>query len=883
MLGRRPHFQSLRFSGWLLVAVPALPGVLLAAAYAVFDAVRSDTAVTAAGLRALAPALARDAARRLDSAADLQALMHETLRRHGDLGDIQVRRPEGETLHAAARVAGLDGALARLIALLAPEPEPIVVPLGDPGPVLQLTPLPPERNPRLHARVAGLLLAMAAAFVFTLVPTGFAIVRLARRQAQLARVALDLASGRLDARAPRQTGVTDALAQGINRLGQQLAETRGLLREQAERDLPMLRNDLLRSNTRLRATEEALAQAQSTAMNRGEMLAHMTHELRTPLAAIVGHADLLAAGPLAPEAAEHVETLRKSARGLLAMINDLLDWSRIEAGKLTLNSGEFALGDCVEEIIELLAPLAYEKDLELVHILYHDVPSHLVGDAGRLKQVMTNLLSNAIKFTQRGEVVLRVMKEREDAHRVTLNISVADTGIGIPPEMHKRLFEPYQQAAGQSRGGTGLGLAITRRLVERMGGSMSVQSVPGQGSTFSAVLTLALPEVLTPPVRLEGLRGLHVWLHEPHRTAQLALLHCLEYWGMSVRVLDTASELLASMRPAPEDRGPDLIILGLRMRDAEDAAVREILAAGRQHPAPLLGLVNSVSRSQQQALLDAGASACLPKSLPRRALYDALGELARRKEAATRVVKPLMQRTVLVADNNLANRRFIATLLATMGAEVIEAHDGLSAVAAWHVRRPDFLLLDIHMPGLDGLAVAREIRTREGASRHAVILGISAHLEDEERRQLALSGMDGELLKPFDQRQLLRALGPWLQLSASPPPSAVDPTERLVTDPQLLALLTEELPAQLRELEEAYARADADAARSAAHQVHGTASFYRLRPLKLAAHRLEQHLAEPIPVAQHPRLRDDMAAVRGAVMEVLRELRQPAGGTATAG
>ena len=232
----------------------------------------------------------------------------------------------------------------------------------------------------------------------------------------------------------------------------------------------------------------ALAETQDSARAQSELFSNLSHELRTPLTAILGYADLLRRSGLNEEQGQQLNTLDKSARALLSMINDLLDWSRIEAGHLRLNQESFSLQDTVEDTTALLAPLAYEKALELVQIVYHDVPQRLAGDGPRLRQILTNLISNAIKFTENGEVVVRVMREREEGDRVWLRFAVSDTGIGIVPEQQRRLFQPFHQVGRSSRGGSGLGLSITRRLAELMGGRVELESTPGQGSVFSAVL-----------------------------------------------------------------------------------------------------------------------------------------------------------------------------------------------------------------------------------------------------------------------------------------------------------------------------------------------------------------------------------------------------------
>ncbi|MFP5305217.1 MAG: sensor histidine kinase [Gammaproteobacteria bacterium] len=316
-------------------------------------------------------------------------------------------------------------------------------------------------------------------------------VSLELRAATLALRAI--AHGRNEQRLPEPaSGMLAELARSANRIGDELGalsrELDGRVAEQTRR-LREERDGLLAQNQTLRT---AAGQAQDEARAQSEMLSSLSHELRTPLTGILGYADLLRRSGLNAEQAQQLETLEKSARSLLSMINDLLDWSRIEAGRLRLNEETLDVIDTVEDTCALLAPLAYEKDLELVRIVYHDVPRQVRGDSQRLRQILTNLLSNAIKFTESGEVVVRVMREREEAARTWLRFSVTDTGIGISEEQQARLFQPYRQVGRAQRGGSGLGLSIVRKLSELMGGEVALRSSPGRGSTFSVLLPCKL-------------------------------------------------------------------------------------------------------------------------------------------------------------------------------------------------------------------------------------------------------------------------------------------------------------------------------------------------------------------------------------------------------
>ncbi|MFC4253242.1 hybrid sensor histidine kinase/response regulator [Sinimarinibacterium flocculans] len=691
-----------------------------------------------------------------------------------------------------------------------------------------------------------------------------AVLALRRSARDIGAVALGLRAlsmGRAEQRMPdHRRGALGELADAGDRIAEQVDALRSRFDAhvgEQTRHLRGERDGLLAQNQQLRS---AAAAAHEEARAQSELVASLSHELRTPLTGILGYADLLRRSGLDAEQAHQLDTLEKSARALLAMINDLLDWSRIEAGRLRLNEEPLDVIDTVEDTTALLEPLAYDKDLELVRIVYHDVPRQVRGDAQRLRQILTNLLSNAIKFTDRGEVVLRVMREREEAGRTWLRFSVTDTGIGISAEQQQRLFQPYRQLGRNARGSSGLGLSIVRKLVELMGGEVGLDSTPGKGSTFSVLLPCKLMvNAESSPAFDPRLSERSVWLLEGHATSRLALVHWLEFWGLHVRSFALATELADALRAGANK--PDLVILGIKPGDRGTPAVGAILAACAEHQPPLLALVASAALPVHEQLRDAGAAACHAKAIGRDRLHDEILRLITASPATEQ--QPLAGRRVLVADNNLVNRRYLGALCRRLGLEVIEAGDGRSALQQWLRERPPIVLLDAHMPELDGPGCAREIRAAEsGDSPRCRILAVSAHLEPEERHHFLQSGADAVLIKPFDERALLRKLDPAL---VGPPPAAA----RLTADPELLALLREELPLQLRDLETAFDAHDLAAARDAAHTLRGTAAFYHLPTLRQTASALEEWLLRSETLQAGAENRRELHSVRRAVDDAL--------------
>ncbi|HSW13919.1 MAG TPA: response regulator, partial [Solimonas sp.] len=442
-----------------------------------------------------------------------------------------------------------------------------------------------------------------------------------------------------------------------------------------------------------------------------------------------------------------------------------------------------------------------------------------------------------------------------------LRFAISDTGVGIAPEQQRRLFQPFHQVGRSQRGGSGLGLSITRRLAELMGGRVELESELGKGSTFSAVLpfrTAPADKLATQPLQERV-----AWIHETHPISRLALTHWLEFWGLQVRAFDSISRLNEALQHSAL---PDVVIAGLKEIYADDPEVLGLCRRCEGRRPPLLMLVATASLEVHQSLRSAGAAASHAKSMGRRVLQAELIRLISSPSASER---PLAGRHALVADNNPVNRRYIATLCAGLGLEVTEADDGLQALTQWRARPGEFLLLDAHMPEMDGPTCASEVRRLESEDKarpRARILAISAYLEPHERRGFLEAGADEILLKPFDERQLLRALAPAVQ------PGSAPVSTMLTEDPDLLALLREELPQQFSELEQACSASALERARESAHQLHGTAAFYHLNGLRQSTAALELGLKRTGAIEGDARIGELLHAVRTSVAETLSDI-----------
>jgi signal transduction histidine kinase/DNA-binding response OmpR family regulator len=748
-------------------------------------------------------------------------------------------------------------------------------------------------------------LVLAGSVVVVLFVSLYVSTYLARPIRKLAAAATRLAKGDLSARVSVSAGgEVQTLVESFNSMAEDLnksiatrdaslesLETEVVERKKAERELKQQAQELSAART---AAERAVRA-------KSDFLATMSHEIRTPINGMLGMTELLLHTDLDERQLRFARTAHSSGEALLHVVNDILDYSKIEAGKLELSEAPFDVRELIEDLGQVFADSAQSKGVELLCAVATDLQTRVVGDSGRLRQVLTNLLGNAVKFTAKGEIVVRVVGTAQDASSVALRFEVSDTGMGIPCAAQEHVFESFSQADGSTtrqHGGTGLGLAISRRLVTLMGGSMDLVSEPGQGSTFGFDVRLRRQPEAAAGLSIQPLR-VRALIVDPNPTSRAIVAEMLQCWGCAADHAEEGEHGLALLRAAVG--GEQAYDLAIFDQNAAAMPGHEFARAVREEPALadtgliMFGSIQDVTTAHEPT----DTVLHLTKPVRQSELFNALLAIvdeertAEPKTSLHAVETPSLGGNLLVVEDNIVNQEVALTMLEMMDCEADIAGNGLEALQALQQRSYDAILMDCQMPEMDGFAATREIRRRERAGELPgtnIIVALTADALPGDKQHCLDAGMDAYLCKPFSIEDLQGALDPLLSGASVPRESAPAPANDPVLNQsvldslralqkrgkkgvlaRILGIYLERAPLLLQAVVTAVSGGDAKQIRQAAHDLKGSSANVGAARLAELCAELELLGSNEDTTAAHRLLAEIEAEYRTAYAALTRE------------
>ncbi len=748
--------------------------------------------------------------------------------------------------------------------------------------------------------LAGLLIASAIAMRASL-----NIVSPINRVVQAFR---DFGNNQLDTRVSvRSRGETALLERGFNELATEIQMARERMEAQIEQSTADLRETL--EAVEIQNVELDLARKRAEESNRikSEFLANISHEIRTPMNAIFGYTQLLARTSTGDAQKDYIQTIQRSAESLLALLEDVLNLSRIEAGRVEVESSSFNLEELLEEIITIMAPSAYDKGLDLIWHPRSSLPSRLKGDPVKLRQIISNLLSNACKFTDTGSVKVETEIHRTTSDDGLLRLSIIDTGIGISQEDHRRLFQAFTQldsSSARRHQGAGLGLVICDQLTRLMGGRITVESEPGQGSRFTIEIPIKLDSVIEAPketIHAVCLLGPDQELTEAVAqrlgnldcpVASIALPERPDDWPRIFQALDVEYPVAICVLPRRHIHSSGI-----------HKALKQAMSESPFPPQRWIILASSQDKAELSEIQQKTGAGCLPLTLSRQALGSALKTIHQGRslhpesppeEHDSAVLHRLDGLRLMVVEDNRINRHLVLEFLQSAGAEVRTAEDGHEALKVAEHWQPDLVLMDIQLPGMDGLETSQKLRADFGFDK-TPILALTASASEEEHKRCLDGGLDGVLVKPVRAEAMIdrirRALDDYQkkrrekaspedaventdaspgQLTTAPAqPMGRDPDGRL--RPEIAGMVESDLPAQLDKARQYLKEGDLDGLDSEVHTMKGTAAFCGFRALQGNCETIREIIHGNADLDALSRILD---AVAIEVDSVLSEIRQ---------